>query len=538
MNSQKHTSKSHLLLSKNAPSESTVTGKLTKIKMTEGRFRLAFEKAPIGMALVDFDYRLRRVNTALCEALGYTAAELLELHLTDLTYADDIKKNLALVDKLFREEIPSYRMEKRFVRKDGALAWLDVTALLIKDDHAKPIYGLAMVEDITKRKRGDEALRTSEERYRSFVVNSSEGILRFDVEQPIDIKLPAEEQISLFYKYGYLSECNDAMARMHGYERSDDIVGLRFGDSRFASYPTSTSSLRRLIASNYRLLNLETERLLKDGSRSYFSTNLTGIVVNGFLLRVWGVQTDRTELQTTALDLERSHQQLHVLSGHLLALREREKADMAREMHDTIGQSLASIKIELSLLRKKMTSPDGFDSSDARIRLDEIGTSLDETIASVKAISTELRPGVLDKFGLAAAIEWQCEEFSRRLGIKCSYQIPKEELSLSTEASTALFRILQEALTNVVMHAEARSVRVRLTVDASKVSLEIADDGKGITQEQIKAPASLGLLGMRERVEFLKGSFSISGLHDKGTTVKVAFPFKTEIISESNGEPQ
>jgi len=217
-------------------------------------------------------------------------------------------------------------------------------------------------------------------------------------------------------------------------------------------------------------------------------------------------------------------------------LREREKADMAREMHDTIGQALAGIKIELSLLRKKMTSPDGVDSDDVRTRLDEIGTSLDETIVSVKAISTELRPGVLDKFGLAAAIEWQCEEFSRRLGTKCSYQIPKEELSLSTEASTALFRILQEALTNVVKHAEANSVRVRLTVDASKVSLEIADDGKGITQEQIKAPTSLGLLGMRERVEFLKGSFSISGLHGKGTTVKVAFPLKTEIISESIGE--
>jgi PAS domain S-box-containing protein len=181
MNSQKHASKQQLLISKSEPSEPATTGKLTKTKMTEGRFRLAFEKAPIGMALVDFDYRLRRVNTALCEALGFTAAELLELRLTDLTHADDIKKDLSLADKLFREEIPSYRIEKRFVRKDGTLAWLDVTALLIKDDHAKPIYGLAMVEDITKRKRGDEALRTSEERYRSFVVNSSEGILRFDV---------------------------------------------------------------------------------------------------------------------------------------------------------------------------------------------------------------------------------------------------------------------------------------------------------------------------------------------------------------------
>jgi signal transduction histidine kinase len=123
---------------------------------------------------------------------------------------------------------------------------------------------------------------------------------------------------------------------------------------------------------------------------------------------------------------------------------------MAREMHDTIGQSLASIKIELSLLKKKMTSPDGFDSSDARTRLDEIGTSLDETIASVKAISTELRPVFSISLGWRLQSSGNVKEFSRRLGIKCSYQIPKEELSLSTGASTALFRILQEALTNVV----------------------------------------------------------------------------------------
>jgi PAS domain S-box-containing protein len=506
--------------------------------MTEGRFRLAFEKAPIGMALVDFDYRVRRVNAALCDALGYTAAELLELRFTDISHPDDIKKGAALADKLFREEIPSYRIEKRFVKKDGTLAWLDITAVLIRDDNDKPLYGLAMVDDITDRKRSAEALRTSEERYRSFVVNSSEGIFRFDVEQPIDVKLPTEEQISLFYKYGYLAECNDAMARMHGYESSDEIVGLRFGDSRFASYPTSTGALRRLITNNYHLLGLETQRLLDDGSCSYFSTNLTGIVVNGCLLRVWGAQRDQTELKTTALDLERSHQQLRVLSGHLQDLREREKAEVAREIHDTIGQSLASIKIELSLLRKRITSSDSFDSDEANKRLDEIGTSLDDTIASVKAIATELRPGVLDKFGLAAAIEWQCEEFSRRLGIKCGCNIPHEELSLSTEASTALFRILQEALINVVKHAEAHNVHVELTVAASKVSLEITDDGKGITQEQIKAPTSMGLLGIRERVEFLKGSFSISGHHGKGTTVKVAFPLKTEIISETLGEQQ
>lgn len=493
--------------------------------MTEGRFRLAFENAPIGMAVVDFDYRLRRVNAALCKALDYTEAELLQQRFVDITHADDIARDMALAEQLFRGEIPTYRIEKRFVRKNGTLAWLDVTAILIRSDDGEPIYGLAMVEDITDRKRSNEALRTSEERYRSFVVNSSEGIWRLDVEQPIDIKLPAEEQISRFYKYGYLAECNDAMARMHGYERADDIVGLRFGDSRFISHPTNPNAMRKLIASNYRLLDLQTEQFDSNGATRYFSSNLIGIVVNGMLLRVWGVQREQTELRTTALELEHSHQQLRLLSGYLQGLREKEKANLARELHDAIGQSLVSIKIQTALLAKTIARAGELDVNEIAKALDEISNSLDETGRSVKSISTELRPAVLDKFGLVAAIEWQCEEFSRRMEIECRCNLPEKELNIGADISTALFRILQEALTNVVVHSKATAVTVELTVNDSTVALTISDNGRGITTDEINAPTSLGLLGMRERVEFRKGSFSVSGKHGKGTTITASFNF-------------
>lgn len=502
----------------------TQDGTTTKLRVTEGHLRLAFENAPIGMAVVDLDYRFRRVNSALCDALGYTAEELLELKFVDITHADDIARDTSLADKLFRGEIPSYRIEKRFVKKDGAVAWLDVTALMIRDDNGNPLYGLGMVENITKRKRAEEALRSSEERYRSFVVNSSEGIWRFDVEQPIDVKLPVDEQLSLFYKYGYLAECNDAMARMHGYDRADDILGLRFGDAGFATHPANTGSLRKLITGNYRLLDLKTEELDANGSARHFSTNLIGIVINGRLVRIWGVQRDQTEQTKTALELKHSHEQLRHLSGHLHALREREKSEVAREIHDTIGQSLASMKIEMGLLKKKLKSSEILDPIKLKKKLDEIGTSLDETILGVKAISTELRPAVLDKFGLAAAIEWQCEEFSRRMEIECKYEVPIVELNIRPEISTALFRILQEALTNVVRHAQATAVGVALTAEDDKLCLTVKDNGRGITEEEIKAPASLGLLGMRERVEFLKGSFSVAGNAGRGTTIRANFP--------------
>lgn len=155
--------------------------------------------------------------------------------------------------------------------------------------------------------------------------------------------------------------------------------------------------------------------------------------------------------------------------------------------------------------------------------LEEIGQSLDETMRTTKAISTELRPGILDKFGLAAAIEWQCEEISRRLKIDCRSNVPQEEMNIPPEVATALFRILQEALTNVAVHSKATAVHVQLASTNSTVALVISDNGRGITTEEIKAPTSLGLLGMRERVEFLQGSFSVSGAVGKGTTIKASF---------------
>jgi PAS domain S-box-containing protein len=497
----------------------------------QDRFHVAFENAPIGMAVVDFDYRLRRVNKALCKSLGYSVKELLEQRFIDISYADDIRRDVNLAEQLFREEIPSYRIEKRFVKKDGTIAWLDVTAMLIRDDEGKPSYGLAMVEDITARKQADQALRTSEERYRSFVVNSSEGIWRMDVEQPIDIRLPFDEQISLFYKYGYLAECNDAMARMHGYDRAEDYIGLRFGDSRFASNPASTGALKKLINSNYRLVDVKTEDFDKNNSIRYLSTNLLGIIVNGMLLRIWGVQRDETDQRSAEIQLEHSHEQLRHLSAYLQSLREKEKANLAREIHDSLGQALASTKIELSLLKKMIESSDEIDRAALSQKFKEIKEGVDQAIWTVKALSTELRPGVLDKFGLAAAIEWQCEEFSRRMQIKCSCNVPEQELSLSNEISTALFRILQEALTNVAVHSQATAVELTLKVDGSRVTLTIADNGRGITEDEIQAPASLGLLGMRERVEFLKGSFTVTGKSGKGTTITAGFNLQANVVA-------
>ena len=504
------------------PNSETLKAKLPN--MNEGRFRLAFENAPIGMAIVDFDFRLRRVNRCLCEALGYTAHELLEKRFIDITHPDDIKKDKKLAEQLFRGELPTYKLEKRFLRKDGSLAWLSLTAVLIRDETHQPIYGFAMVENITDRKRSQEALRTSEERYRSFVVNSSEGIWRLEVEHPIAVNLPVDDQIGLFYKHAYLAECNDAMARMYGRDRADDIVGLSYADFAVASHPASVSTLRKFINSNYRLMNLQTEIIDAHGARKFLNSSLIGIIMHDQLLRVWGVQRDQTEQHKAELALEHSHHQLRALTAYLNSIRERERVDLSRELHDVLGQALTGINIELSLLKKKITHDEHLDRRGLSGKLDEINQQVSQALASVKALSTELRPGVLDKFGLVAAIEWQCEEFTRRYNIKSECSVPKSEFDLSPDLSTALFRILQEALINVARHSGASKVKVIIELTDAAVTMTIKDDGRGITIDKIEAPSSLGLLGMRERVEFLGGRFTISGSERKGTTITVRAP--------------
>lgn len=490
-------------------------------KLTEGRFQLAFENSPMGMAIVDFDYRLRRVNQALCTALGYDADELLKRKFIEITHPDDVQRDRVLADQLFRGDIPSYRLEKRFITKEGTEAWLDLTALLVRTKQGKPLYGLAMVEDITGRKQSQQALRTSEERYRSFVANSSEGIWRLEIEEPIDTGLPADEQVSRLYKHGYLAECNDAVARMYGYERADDIAAARFGELAEIAQPTTPAALREWVTNNYRLRDWTTEIIDTHLKRRCLSISLLGIVVNGMLLRAWGVHTDVTEQRAVTRALENSHQQLRLLSSHVQAVREKERSDLARELHDSLGQSLTSIKFGLSAVRRELRDNGAQPNASILERLAEISEQLTNTIGAVKAISTELRPAVLDKFGLAAAIDWQCREFSRRSGIKCQFKMPCVKITLSPDKSTALFRILQEALTNISQHAGAKQVKVSLRKGKGEVSMAIVDDGRGITDEEINAPESLGLLGMRERAESIGGSFSIEGTPHTGTSLCV-----------------
>jgi PAS domain S-box-containing protein len=491
-------------------------------RLGEAPFRLAFDHAPIGMALVGLDFRLHKVNRALCAALGYDEYELLSRSLVDLTHPDD--RDVALAERLFRGEIPRYRLEKRFLTRDGRVVWLDLTVVVVGGPRGEARYGLAMVENTTDRRQAEAGLRTSEERYRSFVANSSEGIWRFEAEQPIDTALPVDEQITLCYKYGYLAECNDAMARTYGYRQAEEIVGKRLGDLLLATDPVNIASARAFIGNHYRLTDVESVEVDRDGCPQYFLNNVIGIVEHGFLRRAWGIQQDITARKRADAELRASRQQLRALAARLQSLREEERADVAREIHDVLGQGLTGVKIDLAWLRKKL--PDAADEGVRAARAARFHAALhllDETLTTVKTLSAALRPRLLETFGLSAAVEWQCGEFERRTGIACACRLP-DDVPLTFERSLALFRILQESLTNVARHAHATAVQVEVVRDAGDVRLTVCDDGQGVTETEIAALGSLGLLGMRERALLFGGDVVVQGTPGRGTLVIARIP--------------
>jgi signal transduction histidine kinase len=229
---------------------------------------------------------------------------------------------------------------------------------------------------------------------------------------------------------------------------------------------------------------------------------------------------DITERKQAEEELKASRERLRSFSTHLQSVREEERTKLARDIHDELGQALTALKIDLSWLTKELTAVQKPLLEKTR----SMSKLVDTTIQRVKSISTELRPGLLDVFGLVAAMEWQVSEFKNLTGMNIKISAEPEDIVLDRDHSTILFRVFQELLTNVVRHADATTVSVDLTKEVGKIVLTVADNGKGITRAQISDPKSFGLLGIRERVHFWQGEFRINGTSGKGTTAVVSIP--------------
>jgi PAS domain S-box-containing protein len=241
--------------------------------------------------------------------------------------------------------------------------------------------------------------------------------------------------------------------------------------------------------------------------------------------------TDITDRKLAEAQVKTSSEQLRKLAQHLESIREEEKTNLAREIHDDLGQLLTAMKMDVSWLAKRLPEKEGVLTEKAKT----VNGLIDEAIQTVQRVSSELRPGILDHIGLEAAIEWQIQELRKRTEIIFEFNSGAKKIKLDQDRATTIFRICQEALTNVIRHANAGKVKITLNEEPNRVMLEISDNGKGIEKEKLSDSKSFGLISMRERAYSWGGDVEINSRPGEGTTVTVIIPLVSKVNPENGG---
>jgi signal transduction histidine kinase len=258
---------------------------------------------------------------------------------------------------------------------------------------------------------------------------------------------------------------------------------------------------------------------LKNGATDYvLKTRLARL--GPAVQRALRESADRRERERAEEKLRRSLDQLRALTSYLQKVREEERTRIAREVHDELGQALTGLKLDMSWLSTRLAK----NAKPVQEKVKTMVAHIDTTIQTVRRIATELRPGILDGLGLVAAIEWQANEFHSRTGIPCHVNATVADTQWEQDFITVFFRIFQETLTNIIRHAEATRVDVRLFEEKGALVLTVADNGRGVSEEEIANTRSIGLIGMRERAMLIGGEVSLHGVRGKGTTVTLRVP--------------
>lgn len=473
--------------------------KHTEILLREGeaRFRTMLEHSPIGIAIALPDGQITEVNQVLCDMLGYQKEEFKKLSFREITHPEDLAITFANRQKLLSGEVDFYRLEKRFFRRDGQVVWVQLISSMRRDGSGSPLYNIAQIEDISARKLAENQLRKSEENLRAILDNS-----------PYLTWLKNTD--------GHFLHVNQAYANYPLLKSGNQIIGL----TDFDLWPKE-------IAEKYRADDAEvmanrqqqrrTEECFIDGTRTYWTETFKTAIIgkDGHVTGTTGFSRDITYRKAT-------EQQLHDLTAHLLSVREDEKAAIAREIHDELGGIMTALKIKIYQLKSILA-----DTDDA-VSLAEPIESMEHLINNAAVISrtiiSNLHPTILDDLGLLAAIEWQAEEFHKLTGIDTMVNCIGDRENLDKRTSIALFRILQEALTNVARHSGATRVGVEYHHSDDEVMLSISDNGCGLSDDRRAQPRSYGLMGMQERAIQLGGTIKFDSSPDGGFCVIVTLP--------------
>jgi PAS domain S-box-containing protein len=461
-------------------------------------FHYLFEQSSLGIAVEDLEGTLLLANPALCSMLGYREDELCGMSCSQFANPEDSQDDWAHFQQLRAGVIDRYSLEKRYVTKHGGQLWGRLNVSLLRDaDEGSPLV-FAFIEDVTERKRSEEALHQSEERFRLAAQAAKMYAYEWDVQT--DTVVRSEEYVNVLgYSYQEKELTREhILATIHPDDRA-----LFIGSVDQLTPENSTSQV------SYRVLHPDGPAVwLEKSARGFFDEQ-------GKLLRMIGMVANITERKLAEAALAS-------VSRRLIEAQEQERCRIARELHDDIGQRLAILAIKLAQFQQRPPN-----SSELSSRIGELQKQTAEIAADLQSLSHELHSSRLQYLGIAAAMRGFCREFGEQQKVEIDCKIHDLPVPLSPDISLCFFRVLQEALHNSAKHSGVRHFEVELWGTADEIYLTVSDSGAGFDIDAAKASRGLGLISMAERLKLLNGTLSIESQLQRGTTIHARVPFSS-----------
>lgn len=461
--------------------------------------QFSIDHSTVGILWVNWDSYVRYANLAAERMLGYAVGGLVDLPLASLDPGLSMDRWLRLwrQARSSGEGLPGFEIECQCA--DGSRLPVDVSLSFLRFNQSE--YLVVFLTDVTERRRTQAALRESEARLKGIAGNVPGLVFRLE-----------RATVGQSVEFAYISDASQGLVGYPSAElqRSDrGIRSLVHPQDQARYHQTQDAALQGECDWQW-----QGRILTRAGQLRWVDIKATARRLGEGRV-VWdGIVWDITENKQVELELADSRARLRELAAHLESVREEEKARIAREVHDELGQVLTVLKLETAMCELAFAGRvEGLDE-----RLDSMKRLIAQLFQLVRDVATALRPPILDA-GIASAIEWQVRRFEARTQIPCLVEVPDSLPPLSDAKAIGLFRILQEALTNVMRHASAQSVQVYLRVEAGELCLCVIDDGRGFVTEPRKAGQSFGLVGMQERVFMLGGRLQIDSQPGEGTTL-------------------
>ena len=522
-------------------------------RLAESKYRMIFEDAITGIYETTLDGRYAAANPKLAEMFGYQSSGEMMREAENLNrrfYVEPGRREE--FTRLVEERGSVAGFESEIYRRGGGKIWITENSVAVRDRHGELIGFQGTTIEITDRKRAVDALEKAREELEEKVVartadlENANKILREEIIERVRVENALRESEEKFRNLveattdwiwetdakGVYTYASPQIKDLIGFE-PEEIVGKRAYD---LMPPDEAERVKQVVreltaaGSGKGLAVLESVQIHKNGERVTTETSSVPYYdENGELMGARGIARDITERKRIENELLASQKQLRALSGHLQSVREEERKNLARELHDEFGQQLTALKIDLVRFGEKTHGAGKIlSAAEFNNKISAMLTIVDMAMDTIRKIVAELRPGILDELGLAAAMEWQIGEFQKRAGIKCALEIEFDENAACQNLKTAVFRILQECLTNIARHSGANRAQITLRDEGYRIFFEIEDDGRGISGRETGKPHSFGILGMRERALLLGGTVEISCAQPHGTRVSVSIPRPTQ----------